>query len=203
MFRNMSLDERQHEVRPRILDDPRTLRALAHPTRIDLLELLGREGELTATQAGHALGLTPANCSYHLRQLARHGFVREAEGSGRNRPWQLASLSHSWSDVGPDGQTSPAASALTGVVLDREFARIRSWFARQAEVEKKWRDAAFATTSLAYLTAEELAELQEQVSQLLLPRVNRITDRSARPPGARPVGVLAVAYLLDPTASGA
>lgn len=88
-------------------------------------------------------------------------------------------------------------------MLNREFARIRDWFARQADVEKEWRDAAFATTGLAYLTAEELAELQTQVSQLLQTRVNRITDRSARPPGARPVAVLAVAYLLDPTASGA
>ena len=68
MFRNMSFDTRR-------LTDARVMRALAHPTRIDLLELVAREGELTATQAAQRLGLTPGNCSFHLRQLAKYGFL--------------------------------------------------------------------------------------------------------------------------------
>jgi phosphoribosylformylglycinamidine cyclo-ligase len=39
--------------------DPRTLRALAHPVRLDLLYLLEREGPLTASQAADLLGITP------------------------------------------------------------------------------------------------------------------------------------------------
>jgi hypothetical protein len=39
------------------------------------------------------IGETPNNCSFHLRQLARYGFVEEAGGGkGRARPWRLASL---------------------------------------------------------------------------------------------------------------
>ena len=54
------------------------MRALAHPVRVALLELLGRDGPMTATQAGEALGESPANASFHLRTLAKYGFVEEA-----------------------------------------------------------------------------------------------------------------------------
>src|ERR1700735_1064515 len=74
------------------LTDPRAIRALAHPVRMALLELLAHTGTLTATQASDALGESPANCAFHLRTLAKYGFVREAGGGrGRERPWALAS----------------------------------------------------------------------------------------------------------------
>ena len=67
--------------------DPAAMRALAHPVRLQLLELLGRDGALTATQAGALLDELPGNVSWHFRVLARHGFVTEAEGgNGRGRP---------------------------------------------------------------------------------------------------------------------
>jgi DNA-binding transcriptional ArsR family regulator len=72
-------------------DDAKTIRALAHPVRIALLEALVDAGTLTATEAGEHVGESPANASFHLRQLAKYGFVEEAEGgTGRRRPWQLA-----------------------------------------------------------------------------------------------------------------
>src|SRR5690348_15693109 len=73
--------------------DPAAMLALAHPTRLALLELLGAEGPLTASEAGKRLGESPGTMSWHLRLLARHGFVVEAEGgSGRRRPWTVAAL---------------------------------------------------------------------------------------------------------------
>ena len=59
------------------------MRALAHPLRLQLLELLGSEGAFTASEAGRRLGETPANVSWHLRKLAEYGFVRQGEGRGR------------------------------------------------------------------------------------------------------------------------
>ena len=80
---------------PRRLTDATVMRALAHPTRIALHELIAREGELTATQAGERLGLTPANVSYHLRQLGKYGFIEEGlSGPGRARPWRVRSAGH-------------------------------------------------------------------------------------------------------------
>ena len=66
------------------LTDPRAIRALAHPLRWALLEALGQAGTLTATQASEMLGESPANCAFHLRTLAKYGFVEEA-GGGRGR----------------------------------------------------------------------------------------------------------------------
>src|SRR6185312_5330915 len=61
--------------RPQLeLNDPKAMRALAHPLRWALLEALGHAGTLTATQASEMLGESPANCAFHLRTLARYGF---------------------------------------------------------------------------------------------------------------------------------
>src|SRR6266545_2466652 len=82
--------------------DPRAMRALAHPLRLTLLELAGLEGSLTATRAATLTGESSASCSFHLRQLAKYGFLEEAEGGeGRERPWRLRTLSHRWSDDEP------------------------------------------------------------------------------------------------------
>ena len=70
---------------PRKLTDPRAMRAVAHPVRIALLEVLGTDGPLTATQAGEHIGESPTTCSFHLRQLAKYGFIEEV---GRRRRTQ-------------------------------------------------------------------------------------------------------------------
>ena len=83
------------------------MRALAHPVRLALLEVLADEGRLTATEAGEKVGESPANASFHLRQLAKYGFVEEAEGgTGRRRPWKLKHLGLRFTDVHEDPETA-------------------------------------------------------------------------------------------------
>jgi DNA-binding transcriptional ArsR family regulator len=207
IFRNMSFDmppdEPAAQPPPRELTDPRSMRAVAHPTRLALMELLGREGDLTATRAGELLGLSPANCSFHLRQLAKYGFVEEAAGgAGRNRPWRLVSISHSWSDSDPDAETNAAASALSLLVLEREMERLAEWFERQRGESPEWRDAATTTSAILYLTPDELAALGKGLAELLGGFLDRTADRSRRPAGSRPVSLIAAAYPLIPTPSG-
>ena len=80
----MSLERTLSTRRTVELNDPRALRALAHPVRLSLVSLLRRAGPLTATQAGERIGESATTCSFHLRQLARYGLVEEA-GGGRGR----------------------------------------------------------------------------------------------------------------------
>src|SRR5579862_6474412 len=92
LFRNMSSEEPKRPAdtwdEPLKLTDPKAMRALAHPVRMALLDLIAVAGTLTATQASEALGESPANCAFHLRTLAKYGFAREAGGGrGRERPW--------------------------------------------------------------------------------------------------------------------
>ncbi len=83
----------------RRVTDSDALKALAHPVRLALLETLVTEGPMTATQAAGRVGSSPSNCSWHLRKLAEHGFVREARGhTGRNRPWQAVSQGLDWGE---------------------------------------------------------------------------------------------------------
>jgi DNA-binding transcriptional ArsR family regulator len=186
----------------RELTDPRSLRAMAHPTRMDLLELLAREGELTATEAGNILGLSPANCSFHLRQLAKYGFVEEARGGvGRNRPWRAVDLSHRWSESSGSPAADQAAQALSLIVWERVSLRLADWLSGQDEEPAEWRDSAFGAASILYLTPEELDELGRRVQELVLPLVGRLADRDARPAGARAVSFIAAGHPIEPTPS--
>src|SRR5271170_1962415 len=97
------------------LTDAKTMRALAHPVRMALLDILALR-TLTATQASELLGESPANCAFHLRTLARYGFVEEAGGGrGRERPWRRVHDGMSWRTRVEDPQASQAAEALDRV----------------------------------------------------------------------------------------
>lgn len=75
-----------------ITPSPQALKALTHPVRLRMLGLLRLEGPATATQLATRLGLNSGATSYHLRQLAQHGFVVDDEerGNGRERWWKAA-----------------------------------------------------------------------------------------------------------------
>src|SRR3712207_4628895 len=81
--------------------DPASLKALAHPLRLRLLARLRSDGPATATQLAAVVGESSGATSYHLRQLARHGFVADdpARGSGRERWWQAVHRGNSWDPV--------------------------------------------------------------------------------------------------------
>jgi predicted transcriptional regulator len=79
---------------PGRITDPKALRALSHPTRWKLIELLGLERTATATRCAEFTGESVASCSYHLNMLAKYGFVEQAEGgTGREKPWKLTTSS--------------------------------------------------------------------------------------------------------------
>lgn len=75
-----------------ITPEPHQLRALAHPVRLRMLGMLRVEGPATATSLAARLGLNTGATSYHLRQLATHGFIvdDESQGTGRERWWKAA-----------------------------------------------------------------------------------------------------------------
>ncbi|GAB2866249.1 ArsR/SmtB family transcription factor [Nocardioides pacificus] len=75
-----------------ITPDATALKALSHPVRLRILGLLRSDGPATATTLAARLGMNSGATSYHLRQLAQHGFVvDDAErGNGRDRWWKAA-----------------------------------------------------------------------------------------------------------------
>ena len=180
---------------PRKLTDPRAMRAVAHPVRIALLEVLGTEGPLTATQAGELIGESPTTCSFHLRQLAKYGFIEEVEGvAGRRRPWRLIHTGLTFSDVSDDPETRLAATALTRVLHDFYLDRLKEGLALRRDTPTEWQKATGADEFLLYVTVDELQALNEQMLALVQPFVERIGNPKTRPRGSVPIEVLFFAY---------
>ena len=174
------------------LTDPKMMRALAHQARIAIWTYLGLHGPATATACAEVAGLSPSACSYHLRTLARYGFVEEDRASaadGRERPWRARLLAFSMQER-PDRS---AASRVAGQLLVEnlraaaEDTRAR-YVDRQAEYPAEWRAAAGETFSVAHVTAEELDEMRAKVLEVMAPYIR--LDPAERSPGALPVQVM-------------
>ncbi|MDQ3874928.1 MAG: helix-turn-helix domain-containing protein [Actinomycetota bacterium] len=182
---------------PYEIRDPRAMRALAHPLRLRLLELMAREGSLTATRAGELTGESTASCSFHLRQLGKYGFIEEdAGGRGRRRPWRLARLDTRWSDVQADEESAAAARALTEALLERDLASLFRYLRERDEAKPEWREASLLSTSQLFLTRDELERFSNDYLALIRGYLDRSADPGRRPPGSRPVRALGVAFPL-------
>jgi DNA-binding transcriptional ArsR family regulator len=173
---------------PLNLTDPKAMRALAHPVRMALLELLSVTGTITATQASEALGESPANCAFHLRTLGKYGFVREAGGGrGRERPWTATRRTLRISSVEQtDAQAALAADALSVAWFEHWVERVRRTYPSNARMPG-WEHASNMSNRAVFLTAEET----EQVNREMLGIIDRYQDRQ-RDPSSRPVGALPV-----------
>ncbi|GAA1609511.1 MULTISPECIES: helix-turn-helix domain-containing protein [Kribbella] len=174
--------------RARLLDDPLAIRAMAHPVRLDLLSLLGREGPMTAADAARRLGISQALASHHLRQLAKYDFVEPAPGKdNRERPWRQVSTSQSWEEAmkTPDG--AAAAEVLEQLMAERALDSLARWQQHRPDADPVWRDNSGIGQTGIYLTGDELAEIVGQINDLLQRWVDErpIDDRSTRPPGSR------------------
>jgi DNA-binding transcriptional ArsR family regulator len=184
---------------PRKLTDARTLRALAHPARIALYEELAYGGAMTATELSKRIGETPTACSFHLRQLAKYGFVEEAGGGkGRNRPWRLTSLGWNVPAAAHDPETQIAGDAVLRLSRERAFARYQRWQETKAGYPRQWLEAADDSDYLTYVTPEELRQLKQELHAVLERFWERLTDPAKRPPGALPVETLLLSYPIEP-----
>ena len=184
------------------LTDPKAIRALAHPVRWALLEALGQAGTLTATQASEMLGESPANCAFHLRTLAKYGFVEEAGGGrGRERPWRQTYDGMSWRTRQADPQASHAAEALDQVWMDRLMTRAQRSLTSMTSWPEAFDDGSLgASASRVYVTPEEAEELYSELQQAFERVVgthHRFADRRdprLRPPGSVPVEFVLLGY---------
>jgi DNA-binding transcriptional ArsR family regulator len=186
----------------RKITDARTLRALAHPVRVELLEALLHGGAQTATEAGERIGETPTTCSFHLRQLAKYGFVEEAGGgSGRSRPWRLTTIGMSFAPASGDREAEVASEAVMRLFRERQLARYDAWRATQASYPPEWRDAATDSQYIFYLSPAELRQMNTEVHEVLarwFTMDGRVEDPARRPAGSAPVEALLFSYPIAP-----
>jgi Helix-turn-helix domain len=178
------------------------MRAIAHPVRTALLEILAVR-TLTATQASELLGESPANCAFHLRTLAKYGFVVEAGGGrGRERPWKSVhkSISLSSHDLS-DPQAKVAAEVLAQFWHERWLDRIRRVFSANSW-PAGWEDASTSSRGFEFLTAAETQQVAKELRAVLDRYSARKDHPELRPAGALPVEFMIFGYPITEPALG-
>jgi DNA-binding transcriptional ArsR family regulator len=175
------------------LTDPRAMRALAHPLRLRLLKKLQQDGPATATSLAADCGESSGATSFHLRQLAKYGFIEELpeRGRARERWWQARARGFSFPamaspEAGPgSAELETAAALLRSRILDQNAEELALYLDHEPALEPAWRNAALFARSGTHLTLEELQALSAQIIALL--RTYERPDPQSRPADARRV----------------
>jgi DNA-binding transcriptional ArsR family regulator len=187
--------------------DMTSLKALAHPLRVQILDTLSQYGPATSSGLAARLGESSGATSYHLRQLAKHDFVREVAGRGSAR--------ERWWERSPGGITLNVRE-VAGTVAGRAVSDMvmRQWQQNKESLVMdflmhgldvlpgEWTDASTTLTANLRLTVDQLRELTEDLSA----RINEFGDRyrGKNEPGSRPVQVQFNAFpLIDGQETGA
>ncbi len=175
------------------LTDPKMMRALAHPARIAIWTHIALRGSVTATECAEVAGLSPSACSYHLRTLARYGFIEEDRASaanGRERPWRARLLAFKIEDQ-PD--SSPAGRVASRLLVENLRAcgrgdprplpgppvRVSGGLAAPRRAR---------CSASPHVTPDELHEMRAKVLAMMAPYIR--LDPAERSPGALPVGIM-------------
>lgn len=164
----------------RRIDDLGTLKAIAHPLRMRLYRALFVARTATASQLAEQVDEAVSLVSYHLRKLAEHGLIEEAEAQsadGRERWWQPSSYGFSIHEEDMNGAPElAAASAAFGRTVNEQRTEMhRRFLDERLTWSDEWRSAAISSEWLPRLTAAELAALGKDLDALL-----RKYDQAAR-----------------------
>src|SRR5580692_6166535 len=166
-------------------ENPRDIRALAHPARMAIIDALASGDELTATECAELTGLSPSATAYHLKLLERYGLAETAppRPDRRERPWRATG-----GQIQVDLDTStPAGASAAAAVAAAYFDTTRAVaveFTEGSPAEpEEWRNATLNNADL-WLTAEEFQRVAEELEAVLKPYRER-----TRPSGSRRVRV--------------
>ena len=198
-------EQKRPGQRRRLLDDPLSIRALAHPLRLELQSIVGRSGKITAADAARELGISHALASHHLRQLAKYGFVEQVEGAdARERPWRLVHTSYSAEGIDEQAGGAAALAVLEQVTAERAVEDLIDWHERRADWSEAWRSHTGVGRSTLYLTEQEVIELTGAMEALLAPYVEQrpLDDIASRPVGSVPVEFTLMVFPRKSTAEG-
>jgi DNA-binding transcriptional ArsR family regulator len=172
--------------------DLASLKALAHPLRVQIFDALSTYGSFTASGLAERLGESSGATSYHLRQLERHGLVHEVDGKGtsRERWWERASDPI---NIGPEETLSTPAGRSASEAVFRQLqyseTRLLGDFVDRAmdELPQEWRDVSSLATMNTRMTPDQLERFVAEVMQLADKYV--LPNKNQRTPGSRPVHI--------------
>ncbi|MGW2299512.1 ArsR/SmtB family transcription factor [Streptomyces sp. NPDC001809] len=156
----------------RRITDLGTLKAISHPLRMRLYRALFVARAATASQLADQVDEAVSLVSYHLRKLAEHGLIEEAEArsaDGRERWWQPGSYGFSIHDEDlRDAPELAAAGAAFSRTVDAQRTQLHARFLDERHTwSGAWRSASLSSEWLPRLTADELAALGAELEAVL------------------------------------
>lgn len=174
------------------LQDPREIRALAHPARMVIIDALASGDQLTATECAELTGLSPSATAYHFKLLERYGFAEPApaRSDGRERPWRATDGRAQFNLESSTPAGAAATASVAGAFFDQSRAVAEAFMASEFEEPRQWRDVAALANADVWLTVEETVELTAGLAALLEPYRGR--SLADRPAGTRRVRVMNV-----------
>jgi DNA-binding transcriptional ArsR family regulator len=164
---------------PRVLDAG-ALRALSHPLRIRMFDLLSQRGPQTASSLAELVGESTGSTSYHLRALAKHDLIREVEGRGtaRERWWERPRGSVVMGD--PEVVRSPSGRAASQFVATEIYRQRNDQMMRFLEASGRLDpDESVATllTATTRLTRAQFDEISERLQAVIDDAVDTYRDQ--------------------------
>ncbi|MER6567326.1 helix-turn-helix domain-containing protein [Streptomyces sp. NPDC001093] len=152
--------------------DARSLRGLAHPLRMQLLNALRRGGPATASQLAEKLGESSGATSYHLRQLAAHGFVEDVpeQGKGRERWWKAVHMGVRFDEAllkDRDPEVRGAADLFMHEVANQHTRDLATWLGTREDWSEAWNRSSDVSDWTLSLTPELASELIEKMHDLV------------------------------------
>lgn len=170
------------------ITDYRVLAAVAHPVRRRLLDVLRVEQAASVGVLADRLGVAVGSVSHHAKVLAGHGLIVEAPElarDARERWWRLGDARISWSNraFADDPAGSVVAQAVDELSLRLQLERLTAWRAASDQADPAWQDAATSTDMWLRLTPTELAQVSEELTELLSRwRTRELPDDERREP---------------------
>jgi DNA-binding transcriptional ArsR family regulator len=155
----------------RNVHDVDTLKALTHPIRSRILGLLRYEGPATASELGRKIDESSGSTSYHLRQLARYGFVEEdpEQPNRRDRRWRSVHRSTVWNreEFAEDPEGRQISDEWSRRQVLRQVETVQRWFAQEQDLDPALRAAGGTTDDVLRLTPSQVDALQDELSAVL------------------------------------
>ncbi|MER6583613.1 winged helix-turn-helix domain-containing protein [Nonomuraea sp. NPDC001023] len=171
--------------------DAKGLRALAHPVRVQLVDLLRKHGPSTATRLAERLGVNSGTASYHLRRLGAAGFVAEdaERGNARERWWRSVHHVTRLSDDELSEREPEAVLAYMQSIAALYGLRTQRALNELPTMPAEWRRVLDLSSVTLRITPQEGLRLREELTEVI-DRYRRDTPGQPAPEGAARVSLI-------------
>jgi DNA-binding transcriptional ArsR family regulator len=174
------------------ISDPQVLKVVAHPLRVRLLGLLRADGPATASELARTVSESSGSTSYHLRELAKYGFIEEdpEQRDGRERRWRPRHRYTSWDEL--EMSATPEGREALKIMHLRQVGALEQAVRgyEEADWPDEWLRASGMSDYLVRLPPGAVGELKERIEALL----NELAERHAGAPDAEQVQIWAGAF---------